>query len=617
MKHASWWVLAAAGGLLLLSPSVRAQTSTVEVLARVKQAMGGNAWDSLRTTHVHIKIKTGGLDGTGESWSDLRTGRSRSRYELGPIRGEDGFDGATVWSKDRSGQTRPEQGGDEREGAADEAYRTCMGYWFPDRWPAKVEPAGEKREGARTFQVLRITPERGRPFEMWIDAKTWLIDRTVEKAAMETRTTFLSDYGEAKGVKVPFEQRSTNGEERYDQFVSIESIEFDVPVEDSFFAMPASAPPDFAFGSGITSTVVPFELINNHIYVDVRLNGRGPFRLLCDTGGANVVTPTLAKELGLEAQGALQGRGVGEKSEDVGFVTVDTLQIGDVGIAKQLFAVFPLESFSNIEGVPQYGLVGYEIFKRFAVRVDYENRLLTLTDPAAFTYEGKGTVVPFQFNGHIPQVEGSVDGVPGKFDIDTGSRSSLSLLGPFVERNGFEAKLRPKFSCVTGWGVGGAARGRVARAGTLKLGDVTIESPVTELSLQKKGAFTDPYVAGNVGAGVLKRFNVVFDYRNQRIVFEPNANAAKPDVFDRSGMWVNLAGDAFEVVDVTAGAAAEKAGLEVGDRIVAVDGKAASKMTLPELRARFRADPPGTTIPLTVERKGKKLKLKLVLQDLV
>lgn len=52
---------------------------------------------------------------------------------------------------------------------------------------------------------------------------------------------------------------------------------------------------------------VPFELLNNHIYVKVRIDGKGPYLLLCDTGGANIVTPDLAAELGLKPEGALQG----------------------------------------------------------------------------------------------------------------------------------------------------------------------------------------------------------------------------------------------------------------------------------------------------------------------
>jgi hypothetical protein len=47
-----------------------------------------------------------------------------------------------------------------------------------------------------------------------------------------------------------------------------------------------------------------------------------------------------------------------------------------------------------------------------------------------------------------------------------------------------------------------------ARARALRLGPVEVRDVITEISRQTKGAFTDPYVAGNVGAGVLKRFNL-------------------------------------------------------------------------------------------------------------
>ena len=263
---------------------------------------------------------------------------------------------------------------------------------------------------------------------------------------------------------------------------------------------------------------------------------------------------------------------------------VASLELGDATLRDQVFAVFPLASLGQAEGVvPQWGLVGYEIFKRFVVKVDYERSQLTLTLPPAFSYTGEGTVVPFKFSEHIPQVEGEIDDLPGQFDIDTGSRSSLDLLGPFVEKHDLKARYAPKVEGVTGWGVGGGARSLVTRAKTLRLGGVTVAAPVTELSLQKNGAFTDPYVAGNVGAGVLKRFNLTFDYGRQEIVFEPNANYAKPDVFDRTGLWLNLAAAGFEVMDVIAGGPAAEAGLGVGDRIVAVDGKPAVALSLPAL----------------------------------
>jgi hypothetical protein len=450
-----------------------------------------------------------------------------------------------------------------------------------------------------------------------MDAVSFLFDRTIEKAAIETRTTYFSDYRGVGGVKLPFKQRSTNGEERYDQFIEVQQVEFNRPLDETQFRMPPPPPPDFAFETGKTSTSVPFELLNNHIYVQVKLNGRGPFRVLCDTGGANIITPQLAKQLGLKPEGALQGRGVGEKSEDIGLVKLQKLHLGDVTLSDQLFATFDLETLTHVEGVEVQGLVGYEIFKRFVVKIDYQNGMLALTLPSAFGQSGKGVAVPFKFNNHIPQVDGEVDGILGKFDIDTGSRSSLSLLAPFVEKHGLKARYAPKVEGVTGWGVGGPARGLVTRVKGLRLGNVVVKEPVTEFSLQSKGAFTDPYVAGNVGAGVLKRFNITFDYGHQQLIFEPNANQDAKDVFDRSGLWINETSEGFEVVDVISKGPGAHAGLRVGDKIVAVDGKGRDQLSLPQLRKRFRTDPPGTRVRLTVQSKDQKREVVLTLKDLV
>jgi hypothetical protein len=603
-------------GLFALA-SAGASPDAWEILAKAKQAAGGDAWDAVRSVHIHGKLATGGLTGPAESWDDTLKGRFVDRFALGPISGAQGFDGETVWTQDSSKQVHKEEGGEEREAAADEAYRRSLAYWFPERWAALVEYSGEKEANGRRFHTLRITPKGGRPFDLWVDAATYLFDRTVEKADIETRTTFFSDYRAVNGLKVAFAVRSTNGEAKYDQFFTVEKIEFNLPAEEALFRMPEPPPPDFAFVGGKTSSTVPFELLNNHIYVQVKLNGKGSYRLLCDTGGANVVTPELAQELGLKPEGALQGRGVGEKSEDIGLVKVQTVQVGDASIANQVFAVFPMGSFASAEGVPQFGLIGYEVFKRFVVKVDYENNLLTFTAPTAFRHEGKGVAVPFQFNGHIPQVDGEIDGIPGKFDLDTGSRNSLSLLAPFVEKHGLKARYTPKVEGVTGWGVGGAARALVTRAKVLRLGSVQVENPVTELSLQKQGSFVSPYVAGNVGTGVLKRFNITFDYGRQQVIFERNANDSKPDTFDQSGMWLNQVAATLEVVDVVSGGPAAEAGIGVGDRILAIDGRNIEQLSLPEVRQKFRNAPPGTKVRLTVQSRDGKRDVVLVLRALV
>jgi PDZ domain-containing protein/aspartyl protease len=602
--------------VLLISAPASADRAH-EVLERAKTAAGGAAIDGIRTTQSTVTLVTGGLKGYATSLEDNVSGRFVDRYELGSTSGANGFDGENAWSQDGAGQVRIDDGVEARLVAANEVYRRSFSYWTGRR-PGQIEFAGEERQGEQHFDIVRITPEGGRPFELWIDSATHQIARQVEKASTRTSTIYFSDYREVAGVSVAHSLRVSTGDPRYETVIALEALEFNAQIEPAKFAMPAPPVRDFGFANHATSTTVPFDLINNHIYVQVKLNGRGPYRLLCDTGGANIVTPAVAKELGLRTEGKLEGRGVGEESEDISLTQLGRIEIGAAFIDNPKFYVFPLGTFSNVEGVPALGLVGYEVFKRFVVRIDYQSSQLTLSDPEQVVYNGPGTAVPFQFNEHVPQVEGAIDGIKGVFDIDTGSRSSVDLFAPFVEKHKLKGKYRPRFEGVTGWGVGGPSRSAIARANVLRLGSVEIKRPVTELTLQTKGSFTNEYSAGNVGAGVLKRFNLVFDYGRKVIYFERNANDSQPDVFDRSGMWINVTegGGSFDVVDVMAGGPADRAGLEAGDQIVKVDGARADDVPLPDLRKRFRSDPPGTKITVEFARAGKVTAAEVILRDL-
>jgi hypothetical protein len=317
----------------------------------------------------------------------------------------------------------------------------------------------------------------------------------------------------------------------------------------------------------------------------------------------------------------MEGRGTGEGSEDVALTKVSRVDIGPAFMNDQTFYVFNLNDIERVEGVAIDGLIGYEVFRRFIVRFDYERGEIRLTDPAGWKYTGPATAVPFVFNEHVPQVDGSIDGIAGKFDIDTGSRSSLDLFAPFVEKHQLAARYPASPERITGWGVGGPARGLVARSRELRLGPVAVEAPVVELSKATRGAFASDFVAGNVGYGVLRRFNVTFDYPGQRIWFEPNRHAGERDTYDRAGLWVNLAAGArqpaFEVVEVVPGGPADEAGIRAGDRIIRVDGRGPRKVGLHGFRTMLKNGRPGTHLELRVAGPSGDRNAIIVLRDLV
>lgn len=93
----------------------------------------------------------------------------------------------------------------------------------------------------------------------------------------------------------------------------------------------------------------------------------------------------------------------------------------------------------------------------------------------------------------------------------------------------------------------------------------------------------------DVAAQIVTHGSVLHGVLGAAVVDPPSAGSGSPD-----------AGALIE--DVAAGGSAAQAGLQPGDRIVAVDG--ATVRSVAELETRLYADPPGTELPLTVVRSG-------------
>ncbi len=610
---------AAAFAASITYSSLAFAASPGEILDAYKTATGGGAWDGKVTMSTEFALAGYGLTGTGHAVNDLKTGRSESDYSMGPASGANGYDGINPWQKDMSGTVTLQQGGDAHVLAVNDAYRISGKWWQPDRGDAAIVDAGEKPCGAATCEVLTITPKGGKPFDAWFDSKTHLLTKTVEKQSSQTVTTTMSDYRPVDGVVLPYKILIDQGVgEKYLQTVTLTKVAFLGPQPDSTYAPPKVQVTDFSILGGAPQTEIPFQLINNHIYGEAKVNGKGPFVFIFDTGGRNLVTPPLAKQLGLKIEGKLPGTGAGEGVMEGGFTHVAELQVGNAVVKNQLFLVLPLDTLGAIEGEPMPGMVGYETFRRFVTRIDYGAHTLTLIDPKHFDPKDAGTPIKFTFNDSNPEVMGTFEGLPAKYDIDTGARTELTLTKPFVDKNDLRAKHPKGVDAVDGWGVGGPSRGYVTRGKEMTIGPIKIDDVVTTMSTQDKGAFAGNDYQGNIGGGILKRFVVTFDYDHQMMYLKPLPGPiADTGTFDRAGMWFNEAPQGFDIVDVTKGAPAEQAGLKRGDIILAVDGTPFDKIHLYDLRQRLRDDPVGTVVTFRVKDGTVVKDVKVTLRDLI
>jgi predicted aspartyl protease len=603
---------------LLVIGTARADDAA-SLLARYKDASGGAAWDRVKTLHGTGTLSAGGLNGDVWIVQDLASGRSADRYKLGPIEGADGYDGKQGWTRDPGGEVAALDAPEAKRRTRSQAWLDARGFWYPDRINAAYGAITDRDIDGKRYRIVEATPDRGDALTLYFDAGSGLLARTAQREGQDTTTTVLDDYRDVDGVRLPFHMISdrTDAAGRTDprnrSEIKLAAIKLNDAIADADFAMPEmAATAHIADASGIAH--IPFDLVNNHIYANGSIDGK-PARFLVDTGGMNLLTPASAKKFGITGEGKLGGRGVGDEQVDIAFGHANEVRLGDAALAKPVFVIMDLGDLWKVEGVDCDGLVGYEMFRRFGVTIDYAGHTLTLAEPAKFTPPANANAVPFELDDRIPIVAGTLDGVPVRMSVDTGSRASLSMHSPFVRANDLVARYKAAPEAVLGWGAGGASRGRPARFGTLTLGDSKITGIAGDLYTGDKGAFANPDLSGNLGGGVLHRFTVAFDYGAKRMYLAPNTDYGKPDAFDRSGLFLIGDGDAFIVADVAPDSAAARAGLKAKDRIVTIGGEAANSQSLNVWRTKLRELPVGTRLKVDVARDGKKQSVEVVLAD--
>jgi predicted aspartyl protease len=282
---------------------------------------------------------------------------------------------------------------------------------------------------------------------------------------------------------------------------------------------------------GAQSTSVPFTLFDNRMLVDATIDGKGPFVMIVDTGSSSVViTPSVAQRLGLatRANGTVTGAGAG--STALSETRLQSLSIGDLPFDNLHAEVIDLSPIQRAIGFPAMdGIIGYDILRRLRVGVDMDAMRLTLSY-SLFQVPQSAVRVPFTTDGNgIPQVPAAVDGVRGTFMIDTGDRSSLTLFRHFAQAHDFYSKA-PVRNAITGIGVGGPIYSDVLKT-TVTLFESTVPGVVTRASLDKGGAFALAPQDASIGTGLLRRFNIVYDYPDRLLFTWPSRFFGEPDVF--------------------------------------------------------------------------------------
>jgi hypothetical protein len=276
----------------------------------------------------------------------------------------------------------------------------------------------------------------------------------------------------------------------------------------------AASKPIFHFDHN-GSTTLPFELVQNSIYVRVRFNNK-PLWFLLDTGSSfMLIDKGSAKAFGLKVRGGRSVQGAGAGKVQIDYVQDKVvLQLEGLETSGYQFSAIDLRSVSDNIGHKEEGLLGYDFFKTFVVTVNYDVKTLTITDPTVFHDPGEGTSLPISFQGKWPVLHATI-AVPGnapvdsEFVVDSGSGDAVDH--PLIKQS--TGNVRRTTSQATS--LGNPVTGYFGQIDWLQIGPYRMQNPT---------AFCCGGVEKAIGGEILRRFTVTFDYGHAKVILKPNAH---------------------------------------------------------------------------------------------
>jgi predicted aspartyl protease len=260
-----------------------------------------------------------------------------------------------------------------------------------------------------------------------------------------------------------------------------------------------------ALGAGADAAIVLTTIAEEaRPVLELKLNGRGPYRFFVDTGaGGNVLSAALAQQLDLESLGQQQIFNPPTATIiDAEVVRVAEARNGDLVLTDLVFLAADLPPLGDKDGVLSVRSLppGLVTFDFAAKRIRIEGGAFTEDEPGVMPYEP----VP------VVSLRGEVEGRELTFHLDTGSPDGITLPGDLARELTFSGELRTTREKGPLVVKTGQLRGKI------RIGDLLLENP----EVQVVDLYSD---FGNIGIQFLQDKVLTVD-RNRRLlrIVEPS-----------------------------------------------------------------------------------------------
>jgi hypothetical protein len=589
-----------------------------QILKKHFEAIGGlDALKAVRAVFQEgtISIEGAGLKGSFKQWSE-RPLKLRQEIDLKVVKNITGDNGAASWEVDANGKVLIKR--DENTLKEREVRKLMSEYEYSN--PASeyftLKFDGLEKVDGRECYVIKIANTINQDVQInFYDRSSFYLVKTVTVKPDIEQQIVSSDFRKVGGFVLPFKENITLLPTGEKSTIEYSKYDFDTAIDNSIFEPPSQDVEDFVFLNGMSAEDIPFEFIENHIYLPVNLRGKERLWVLDCGASVNVIDSSFAAELGLAFEGPVKGQGA---SGIVNFyyVTLPAYTIGGIGFDEQKVVALSFKQiFEKVLGMEVIGILGYDFLSRFVTKIDFAKKKISFYHPDSFEYQDQGEIFDSPLHRNMLSLPATVDGeYSGRFRLDIGA-PDIDFHYPYAESHGL---LERKGIDVMAGDAAGFTTTRISEFGTIEAGGFILKNPLIGIPREEgTGSFAEETAIGNIGNSFLRNFVFYMDYKDQRVILEKGDDYGKRFPRPKSGLQFYYNDDKdVEVVFVSPSTPASEAGFQKGDIIRSVNGiDVRFYGGIIALRELMR-EPAGTAYMIGILRDGKLLDKKLTLRDL-
>ncbi|WP_264529425.1 PDZ domain-containing protein [Flavobacterium sp. N502540] len=428
-----------------------------------------------------------------------------------------------------------------------------------------------------------------------------------------------------------------------------------------FTAFALQAQEDFQIEKRASKVTIPFTLINNLVFIPIKVNGV-ELNFLLDSGVEETILFSMEEkqEVSFKNVQKIKLRGLGSEDEIEGLKsTNNVLETHGLRSNNHLLYVILDQTFnlSSHIGIPVNGIIGYKFFKNNLVELNYQKKKIVVhqnNEEALKRLNKKFEAVPITIERSKPYLYTTAFvenvAVPAKMLIDIGNSDAF-----WIFKNDIIKLPGKNFPDFLGKGFSGDIEGHRAKIEKFSIGEFNFKNPIVAFpdSSSIRNVKMVPGRIGSVGGEVLKRFTVVLDYADKTLYLKKNSKFSEPFTYNKSGITVQHNGlqwvqetvhletvkvvnsveeagygtkknddfrykfslkPVYEIVNIRKNSAAERCGLRVGDIIVRINHTLPYKYTLQQINSLLKSEE-DVWIDLEIERNSLLLKFRFKLED--